>query len=236
LTAAARRRRGWVRLALALACGGLAAAQVKQRVEAVEGRAGPLVPVVVATRDLPADAELGRGRLAVRRVPARFAPPGAIADPAEAAGARLAAAVSRGDYLTAGAIGAGADGGRTRLRPGERALEVAVSGAAALAEAAAPGSRVDVLVSSEPHDGAGRSFLALESVELLGLRPGAEAPTGAAADDRSAATATATLRVTLRQAVYLTAAQNFARELRLLPRPPGDDRRAGRASVEAGGL
>ena len=43
-----------------------------------------------------------------------------------------------------------------------------------------------------------------------------------------AGTATATLRVRLKQAVYLTAAQNFARETRLLPRAPGDRRRAGR--------
>ena len=42
--------------------------------------------------------------------------------------------------------------------------------------------------------------------------------------------------MTLRQAVYLTAAQNFAREVRLLPRPPGDRSRAGRAAVSAGGL
>jgi pilus assembly protein CpaB len=32
----------------------------------------------------------------------------------------------------------------------------------------------------------------------------------------------ATLRVTVRQAVYLAAAQSFARELRLLPRAAGD--------------
>ena len=35
----------------------------------------------------------------------------------------------------------------------------------------------------------------------------------------------ASLRVTLRQAVYLAAAQSFARELRLLPRAAGDRRR-----------
>ena len=46
----------------------------------------------------------------------------------------------------------------------------------------------------------------------------------------------ATLRVTLAQAVYLTAAGNFAREVRLLPRPAGDRRRAGRSSVGAEGL
>jgi pilus assembly protein CpaB len=36
----------------------------------------------------------------------------------------------------------------------------------------------------------------------------------------------ASLRVTLRQAVYLAAAQSFARELRLLPRAEGDRRRS----------
>ena len=56
---------------------------------------------------------------------------------------------------------------------------------------------------------------------------GAE-PTGAAT--------TVTLRVTVRQAVYLTAAQNFAREVRLLPRPPGDRGRSGRTVVSADGL
>jgi pilus assembly protein CpaB len=35
------------------------------------------------------------------------------------------------------------------------------------------------------------------------------------------------LRVTLRQAVYLAAAQSFARELRVLPRAIGDRRRVG---------
>jgi hypothetical protein len=42
--------------------------------------------------------------------------------------------------------------------------------------------------------------------------------------------------VTLRQAIYLTAAQNFAREVRLLSRPPGDAGRSGRAAVDAGSL
>jgi pilus assembly protein CpaB len=54
-------------------------------------------------------------------------------------------------------------------------------------------------------------------------------------DAASAATALATLRVTVRQAVYLTAADNFAREIRLLARPPGDRSAAG-AAVSKGQL
>ena len=52
---------------------------------------------------------------------------------------------------------------------------------------------------------------------------------GAAAGPRVAAS----LRVTLRQAVYLAAAQDFARELRLLPRARGD-RERGRAGLRMG--
>jgi hypothetical protein len=41
--------------------------------------------------------------------------------------------------------------------------------------------------------------------------------------------------VTVRQAVYLTAADNFGREIRLLVRPPGDHSTAG-ADVSAAEL
>jgi pilus assembly protein CpaB len=59
---------------------------------------------------------------------------------------------------------------------------------------------------------------------------------GAATDGSlSGPTALATLRVSLRQAVYLTAADNFAREIRLLARPPGDRSAAG-AAVSQGQL
>jgi len=242
-----RRRRALVLLALALACGGLAASQVRSAVEEVEARVGAPVPVVVATQDIPADRELSTESLAVREVPERFAPRDALAAPEEAVGLRTLGPVAAGSYLTAGQLqGAGDRRGAGGIRRGERALEVAVAGGEAL-QATGPGSTVDVVVSTEGREGAGRTFLALESVELLDLRPGTGAPdsegagasAGAGAGREgaaAAATATATLRVTTRQAVYLTAAQNFAREVRLLPRPPGDRGRAGRAAVEAGGL
>jgi hypothetical protein len=46
----------------------------------------------------------------------------------------------------------------------------------------------------------------------------------------------ATLRVTARQAVYLTAAANFAHEIRLLARPQGDRGRIGAVAVGENGL
>ncbi len=234
MTPKVRRRRGFLLLALSLARGALAAAQVNGHVSSVERRAGPMVPVAVALRDLRAGARLKPGDLAVRRVPATYAPRGTLPSASEAVGGRLGAPLAAGGYLTAQLLGAqGAQGGRP-LQRGERALELAVTGGRAL-NAATPGVRVDVVVSTEPRDGPGRTFVALEGVELLALRegsPGRDADNGAA----RVATATATLRVSLKQAVYLSAAENFAREVRLLPRPPGDLHRGRRDSVTAADL
>jgi pilus assembly protein CpaB len=92
---------------------------------------------------------------------------------------------------------------------------------------------VDVLVSTRRQEGAGRTFVALERVELLELRPSGSSGLGAEESvDVPVATALATLRVSLRQAVYLAAAENFGHELRLLVRPPGDDGRSGGFSVD----
>ena len=244
MTARARRRRGLVLLALALVCGGLAASEVGNRMRAVERAVGAAVPVVVAARDLRAGTELRRGDLTVRQVPHSFAAPDAPAAPGQAVGLRTAGPVAAGSPITAGVVGSASGGGSgvavAGLRRGERALEIAVTAAAAFMDVRAPGARVDVLVSSDASDGPGRTFVALEDVELLGLRPGrGYGETGLGVDADAAApapTAFATLRVTLRQAVYLTAAESFAHELRLLPRPPGDKRRVGRASVDAGAL
>jgi hypothetical protein len=74
--------------------------------------------------------------------------------------------------------------------------------------------------------------VALEAVELLELRAaGGGELSGGDPEGVPANTALATLRVTLRQAVYLAAAENFGYEVRLLVRPPGDSERAGGFSV-----
>ncbi len=220
-------------LSVALASGGLAASQVHERERSVAAQVGPTVPVLVAARDLRAGARVSPRALAVRRVPARFVPPDALASAAGVAGARPAVPIAAGAYIGAGLF----EGSNSEQRGGGgvgrgwRAVTVEVSGAVGLAV----GSRVDVLVSTESGAGGGRTLVALVGAELLRLEPG---PGGAVPPDGTGAagpTALATLRVTLRQAVYLTAADNFAREIRLLARPPGDHSRAG-AAVSQGQL
>jgi pilus assembly protein CpaB len=225
-----RRRRGLLLLSLAVASGGLAASQVRERERSVDAKVGPLVPVVVAARELPPDEPLRPADLTIERVPARYIPPDALVAPARLVGARPAVPVAAGAYITAGLLQGATAAAEGPLRPGERAVEVAVSGGAS--SVSGPGSRVDVLVSTQRHDGAGRTYVALENVVLLDLRPmGGDGVPIDEAMDQPAATAVATLRVTARQAVYLTAAATFAHEVRLLTRPPGDRRRTGNVAV-----
>ncbi|MEA2420201.1 MAG: pilus assembly protein CpaB [Thermoleophilaceae bacterium] len=238
------RRRGLLLLCFALVCGGIAAARVREHERRAEAALGPLVSAVVAKRELPADHRLGRDDLAVTRAPARFLPPDALGTAGALTGATLAVSIAAGGYVTATMIqGTGGRDGGGALRAGERSIELPVAGGAALA-GAEQGARVDVLLSMQREQGAGRTFVALENVELLALRaPSGEAvaPTGGdggAAEIGTAAapTALATLRVTARQAVYLAAASNFAHEVRLLVRPPGDLKRVGTAAVQEAGL
>jgi pilus assembly protein CpaB len=219
-----RRRRGILLAGLALVLGGLAASDVAGREAALERRIGPLVDVVVARRPLESGRRLRPDDLGVRTVPARFAPAGAFAAPEELAGLRLAADVSAGADVTAAALRA-ADSAPpgAPVRAGERVIDVVAVGSP---RAIQPGGRVDVLVTRDRGDGAaGQTQLALEDVEVLAVAAGASGP------GDGGARVTAALRVTLRQAVYLAAAQSFARELRLLPRAAGDRRTARRGLV-----
>jgi pilus assembly protein CpaB len=236
----ARRRRRGVALALvAIGFGAAAAAGVRDRVAEVESRTGAPVPVVVATREIAEGTKLGRRQIArmltVREVPERYAPRDALTSPVQATGLGLAVPVPLGAYLTAPMLRdpRAPAAPAASVRRGQRVVEVAVTGGRELAAAEVP-ARVDVLVTTEGQGGRGRTFVALEDVELVSAR--AARPSDGTDADGTPPDTVATLRVGTRAAVFLTAAQNFAREVRLLARPAGDRRRVGRAEVVDGRL
>jgi Flp pilus assembly protein CpaB len=178
---------------------------------------GELRPVLVAADDLEAGKAIGpvvaAEKLEVRRVPLRFAPPDVLADPAEAVGLVPAVTVPSGSYLSAAQLRPPRQAPGPRLGQGRRPVEIAVSGAGALSAFGVQpvGSRVDVVVTSEPSGaGAGRTYVAAPAVPLLGLGPSAEGPGGE--------TATATLGLTRAQALRLIAAESFARRVTVIPR------------------
>lgn len=218
-----RRRRALLLLGLAVVLGTLAASDIGRREQALRRAVGPSISVVVATKELPAGKPIHRGSLAVRRMPQQYAPKDGIQSLPEVVGLRPRVSVPAGGDL-AGALLA-ADGG-SDLRPGERIADLVAIGDL---QRIRPGGHVDLLVTRERDGAGGTTRLALEDAEVLAAEP---APTGEGSADAATGRISVALRVTVKQAVYLTAAQNFARELRLLPRGPGDTRH-GAAGTQA---
>jgi Flp pilus assembly protein CpaB len=217
-----RRARAGLFLLLALGCAGLAAALANGYGSSVVRAFGPMRPVVVAVRALPAGKQIGprqlSGSLRVRRVPARFVPQDAISEPGQALGRTPSAILPAGSYLLSAQLRTRAPK-RSRqpsLADGRRAVEITVSGAEALLAAGGSpqGARFDVVVTSEPRGpGPGRTYVAAAGVRLLALsRQRVEGPGPAGGWS-------ATLALTRRQALALIEAESFARGVRLLPRP-----------------
>jgi hypothetical protein len=189
--------------------------------DSVDAQLGELRSVAVVTETLGRGEKLDRRMLAraveVREVPVRFTPPDALADPAAAAGRRLLVAVPAGSYLVASVLrvpGPGRNAGTTlgaHLQP----IEITVTGAGALASTGDPaGVRVDVVVAGEPVTGGrARVRVAASGVRLISLRPAdPEEATSAGGDSWNA-----TLALRRREALRLIEAENFAREVRLIP-------------------
>jgi len=212
-----RRRRALLFLLLALLTAAGAATIANGYGESAVRGYGSLRPVVVLAEDVAAGRRIGprevEADLEQRRVPDRFAPPGALLAPEEALGLVARAPLPAGSYLLGAQLGVGHPQRRgPRLGEGRRPVEIAVSGADALLSAGpSAGSTVDVVVTSEPRGpGPGRTYVAAAGVPLLRLRPGVEGP-------GPGATAAATLGLTKRQALRLIAAESFARGVTLLP-------------------
>jgi pilus assembly protein CpaB len=220
------RRRGALLLGLALLLGGLAASDVAGREAALRRAVGPTVPVVVVRGRVAAGAALDARHLAIRRVPARFAPAMAYASAGALTGTRAAVALEAGEDVAASSVDDGTRAVGAPVRAGERVAELVARGSVELVR---PGGRVDVLVTRERGDGSGATTVALEDAEVLAAHGAPDEDGGGGEAGRVAVS----LRVTVRQAVYLAAAQSFARELRVLPRAAGD-RRHGWAGTTVG--
>jgi pilus assembly protein CpaB len=112
-------------------------------------------------------------------------------------------------------------------------VEIAIAGARTMTAVLRPGSLVDVLITTERGGAGPRTFLALQRVPVVGFDSGGG---GSLAGEGRSADGRLTLRTTLRQAVLLTAADNFAREVRVVPRAVGDRQRVGPVTVASSGL
>lgn len=206
----ARRSGGWLVVAGLI---GLIAAVMTVRAAG----SGPLGGrVVVATEALPAglvlDAATAAEVLTSVPVPRDLALAGLLSDPAQAVGRRVAVPVGPGEPVSEGALGGAPGTAPAPLAVGERAVTVPLSAAGGSAAGIAAGARVDVVASSG--EGlTGTTALIVSDAEVLAVGDGATITTGVDGQGE------ALLRVSSRQALRITAALNFSREVRLLVRP-----------------
>jgi pilus assembly protein CpaB len=111
------------------------------------------VEVVVAKRALRRGEPVDAQTMAVRSIPRAFAPSGAVMPEGfeSVAGGRLLVAMQAGEPLMPTAIAA-ADRGAisTRVRPGIRAMTIAVDEVNSLSGLLQPGDRIDLLLSVRP--------------------------------------------------------------------------------------
>jgi Flp pilus assembly protein CpaB len=207
-----RRTRAAVFLGASIVCALLAVRVATSYRASVDAQFGELRPVVVAGRELPAGQPIDPGL--VRRVPARFAPPGAVRHPQDAIGRAPGVTVPVGSYLIDAqlAVPAPEPAPSAGAGRGTRPIQVAVAGAQALlvGGASPEGSMVDVIVARQSGLGdEAQTTVAAEGVRLLALNPGKGAGEGW----------TATLAVTRDEALELIEAEAASRQIRLLPEP-----------------
>lgn len=206
---------------LAILCAVASAAIASGYRESVDAELGALRRVVVVNAPLSAGEALSRRdarrSLGTREVPVRFLPPDAIVDPAAAVGRKPAATIPPGSYLLVSQFRPprSSPGPGPALGRGLQPVQISVTGAGALAAlGTGANARVDVVVAGEPITGdRARVRVAAEGVRLLALEPASPADGTSTGDDSWSAT----LALSRRQALELIEAENFAREIRLIP-------------------
>ncbi len=212
-----RRRRAVLLGGLAVLLGALAASEVSRREAEIERRVGGSVAVLVAARPIERGQAVTDESLAVRQVPEHFAPKLSFASVDQVIGARAAVDIEVGADLQPSLLqGAdpGAAGALDVASADQRIARLIVVGSASEIRV---GSRVDLLITRDDSAGVARTKVGLRDAEVIQASAAPAVEDGANAGLPRVALA---LRVTLEQAVLLAEAQDSARGLRALPRPP----------------
>ena len=191
------------------------------------------VQVLVAARELEALSVIEASALTTRALPADAAPAEALTDPAQVIGKVLLRPLGEGELLSSELLareGSGVHVAST-LRPGMRAVSIALSDSMGLEGLLYPGSVVDVIASmrlrDEPGESAGPvSMTLLQGVFVLAVGPRTvvSEPAGGARSAPSAGRRrpSVTLLVDLKQAEALKLAMQEG-SVSLVLRNPTDD-------------
>ena len=239
--------RNTVLFVAALACGAVAvfagkgylAEQLEAERAKLAPRPSPARDVVVARRDLAKGEIVSVETMALRRIPEEYVSGSAVLpdhfDGFD--GMRLAAPLRSGEQLVASAIVGGDNQAFSqRVKPGIRALTIAVDEVNSISGMLQPGDRIDLLFTARPPaDGDGRAQQPEATVPLfqglLVLATGKQVRAGA--DDRAGSRgfSTVTIEVEPEHAQRLVVAQRAGRLTAVL-RNPDDPQRMSRKAMD----
>lgn len=137
-----RQRQGLVLLVLSVVGAVVTFASVLRYTDGVSRQLGPRQGVVVVGRDVPAYAAITEQDLQVRQVPVVFAPPAALASPADVGGRVSPVPLRAGTFLQAAMLVE-----PPAVRPGERAVTVLAGGEMSLGGSVSVGDVIDVIAA-----------------------------------------------------------------------------------------
>ena len=181
--------------------------------------------VVVADHDIAAHTTITADMLRRTQRAADQVEPDALDDPRHAIGSLALITIPAGGALTTSKIGRPVDLGLTaRLKPGMRAISIAIDRVKGVSGLIEPGDRVDVISIPPRNHSAPQAFAILRGVVVLALGSTFDT-SGATPPPDSTNPTTITLGVTPEQANLLAMADNST-QLRLSLRPPGESVRS----------
>ena len=247
LRAALAGYRNTILLVAALACGAVAvyagksylAEQLEAERAKLAPRPSPARDVVVARRDLAKGEIVSAETMALRRIPEEYVAGSAVLpqhfDGFD--GMRLAAPLRSGEQLVASAVAGGdSQAFSQRVKPGIRALTIAVDEVNSISGMLQPGDRIDLLFTARPPadaDGRGQQPEATVPLfqGLLVLATGKQVRAGT--DDRAGSRgfSTVTIEVEPEHAQRLVVAQRAGRLTAVL-RNPDDPQRMSRKAMD----
>jgi pilus assembly protein CpaB len=219
------RRKGWIMsmaaVVLALIAGGAASVYLGQ----LEAEIGIKQAVVVAAQPIPARALITPDMLTTVELPVKYLAPSYILSTADLVDGETTALIniSPGEYLQQNMVSRNAG-----LDSGKRAISIAVDTVTSVGNSVRQGNYVDIVVSYTDTNGQPKTELLLQNVKVLavdnllpaqgGTGGQTYLPAGFDGTVKLAPTTVATLELTPEEALAVTHAANYSRELRLLIR------------------
>ena len=177
--------------------------------------------IVVADQEIPARTTVTAAMLRRTQRVADQVEPDAIDDDRHAVGSLALISIPAGATITASKIGRPVDVGLTpRLKPGMRAVSIAIDRVKGVSGLISPGDRVDVISIPPRNHAAPQAFAIMRGVEVMAMGSTLDTAGASPSPDAGSLT-TITLAVTPDQANLLAMADN-ATQLRLALRPPNE--------------